>query len=77
MRITKRIALKSDSMARVADVLRENLFTLQEYSWLYSDDNGQPAMVITYTIEDDDIVFDVWMINGEMQILLDNSRLVR
>lgn len=71
MKITKRITLKTDTMATIAEVLKSNLFALQEDSWLYTDDNEQPAMNITYRIEGDEVVFDVWMIDEEMQVLLD------
>lgn len=71
MKITERITLKADTMATIAVVLKNNLFALQEESWLYTDDNEQAAMNITYRIEGDEVVFDVWMIDEEMQVLLD------
>ncbi len=71
MKVTKRIELKQNTMETVSRVLKDNLFALQENSWLYTDDNGEATMNITYHIEENEVVFDVWMINGEMQILLD------
>ena len=71
MKVTKKITLKRNTMATASEVLKNNLFALQDDSWMYADDNGQPVMNVTYKIEENDVVFDVWMIDAQMQILFD------
>lgn len=71
MEVTKRIALKQGTMIKISEVLKNNLFTLLENSWLYTDDMGQPSMKITYKIEEDDVVMSAWMVTADMKILLD------
>ena len=71
MEVTKRIALKQGTMAKISEVLKNNLFTLLENSWLYTDDLGMESMKVTYKLEEDEVILSAWMVTEDMQILLD------
>lgn len=66
----KRIARKTDTSVKISEVLKNNLFTLAENEWVYTDDNKREAMTVTYKIDGDEIVFDIWMIDDNMHVLL-------
>ena len=69
MKKTMSVGLKKGT--EVSEVLKNNLFELKGDEWVYTDDNGQLAMSITYSVNDGETVLDVWMINEDMQVLMD------
>ncbi len=71
MEKTIRMELDKHKVSAISKVLKENLFELDDDAWVYADDNGQAVMSITYKVEENEIVYDIWMLDEEMQILLD------
>lgn len=67
----KRISGKVATSVKISDVLKNNLFALAENEWVYTDDNKCKTMTVTYKIDGDDVVFDIWMIDDTMHVLLD------
>ena len=55
----------------IADVFKNNLFSLMDDGWVYVDDLGQVVITATYKIEGDEVVFDIWTFNKDLQIITD------
>ena len=73
MEKTIRMELDKHKVSAISKVLKENLFELDDDAWLYVDDNGLPTMSITYKVEGNEVVYDIWMLDEEMKILLNKA----
>ena len=71
MNKTVKMGLNRHTAMVIPEVLKNNLFSLGEDAWFYTDNNDLLTMSITYAVEGNGIVFNVWMIDESMQILLD------